>query len=67
MIDEFLEKSKNDDGMSAVLLEYDLAFNLHRKSVVVSKEVSTLLQLNIQMRQYLEGALYKTILILLKN
>ena len=44
LIDEFLEKSKNDDGTSSVPLEYDIAFKLHGKSVVVSKEILTLLQ-----------------------
>ncbi|MBE6173206.1 MAG: hypothetical protein E7153_10250 [Enterococcus faecium] len=44
LIDEFLENSKKDDGTSFVPLEYDIAFKLHGKSVVVSKEILTLLQ-----------------------
>lgn len=44
VINEFLEKSKDDDGVSTIPLEYDIAFKLHGKSVVVSKEILTLLQ-----------------------
>ncbi|MFC0616182.1 DUF5677 domain-containing protein [Enterococcus faecalis] len=44
LIDEFLEKNKNEDGTRSVPLEYDIIFKLHGKSVVVSKEIFLLLQ-----------------------
>jgi hypothetical protein len=44
LIDEFLEDKKREDGQYFVPLEYDIAFKLQGKAVVVSKEILTLLQ-----------------------
>lgn len=44
IIDEYLEGKKRDDGTYIVPFEYDMAFKLHGKSIVVSKEIFTLLK-----------------------
>lgn len=44
LIDEYLEDKKENDGKYFVPLEYDVVFKLHGKSVVISKEILTLLQ-----------------------
>lgn len=44
IIDEYLEDKKRDDGTYLVPFEYDMIFKLHGKSIVVSKEIFTLLK-----------------------
>lgn len=44
LIDEFLEGKEQDSGKFLVPLEFDILFKLQAKSVVVSKEILTLLK-----------------------
>ncbi|MDT3393302.1 MAG: DUF5677 domain-containing protein [Bacillota bacterium] len=44
IIDEYVEDKKREDGTYRIPIEYDVVFKLHAKSVVVSKEILTLLQ-----------------------
>lgn len=44
VIDEYLKNKQKEDGKYIVPFEYDMMFKLHGKSVVVSKEILTLLK-----------------------
>lgn len=44
LIDEYLEDKKREDGRYFVPIEYDIAFKLQGKAVVVSKEILMLLK-----------------------